>query len=402
MAHLPVRLIARRVARIVLLSLLFATPAVARPIMRPFSTDVLLRYASLLRRSQIALLETDAKGVGKQMTVLGYAAAPPALVRELVADPLRYPRYVRNMTRSEVEKRPDGVMINKWKLSYPIGSFEGEDEVRWVAGAPGSAADAVEVATIGDKKEGISRWEFFAHPDGGTLIAVYGYFDPLDNKFVRLLIGDNPALDAGFNLAGALALLRSLIERANREASEFQFAVQPPLESPPSPDFTPLLARGTLAIVRSDQRGTLVDVSVVERIASSVSQLEQTVRTPENLPKFMRMVKRVEITQRDAKGLDYEMTVDGTLMEVVTTMRTLFVPGGADNLAISGPAKGARFRWDLRSDGNATIAVWRGNLHLSDASRILRAMLRIEPSFEHGANLTVGLMSMRALATQAK
>jgi hypothetical protein len=379
MADLPVRLIVRLSALALSLSLLVATSAAARP-------------------TQIALLETDEKGRGKQMTLLGYAAAPPALTRELVADPLRYPRYVRNMTRSTVEKRTDGVLLNKWKLSYPIGSFEGEDAVRWVPGSPGSATGAVEISTIGEGKEGISRWEFFAHPDGGTLVVVYGYFDPLDNKFVRLLIGDNPALDAGFNLAGALALLRGLIDRAGREASEFQFAVQAPLEAP-SPDFSPLLARGTLAIVRSDGRGALVDVSVVERIPSSVERLEQLVRTPEHLPRMMRMVKRVEITQRDAKGLDYEMTVDAPLLEVVTTMRTLFVPGGADSLAISGPAKGARFRWDLRADKDATIAVWRGNLHLSEASRLMRAMLRIEPSFEHGASLTVGLMSIRALAT---
>src|SRR5437870_1533660 len=95
-------------------STLAASPASARPSLRPFDAAILNRYATVLRRAQIALVESDPKGHAKQTTVLGYAAAPPALVRELVADPLRYPRYVRNMTRSDVEKRPDGVLINRW------------------------------------------------------------------------------------------------------------------------------------------------------------------------------------------------------------------------------------------------------------------------------------------------
>ena len=61
-----------------------------------------------------------------------------------------------------------------------------------------------------------------------------------------------------------------------------------------------------------------------------------------------------------------------------------------------------RFRWDLSADGpSATVALWRGNIHIADSSRLLRAMLRIEPSFEHSANISIGLVSVRSAAARA-
>jgi hypothetical protein len=99
--------------------------------------------------------------------------------------------------------------------------------------------------------------------------------------------------------------------------------------------------------------------------------------------------------------VEYDMTVAGVLFDVVTHFRTHFTQSGADTLATAGAAKGARFRWDISPLGQRSVVVWRGNLHLGDTSRLVRAMFRIEPSFEHSANVSVGLMSVRALATQA-
>lgn len=369
----------------------------ARPALHAFSPELLFRYAGVVRRGELAVVESDATGHARQITLMGHTAAPPALVYRLVADPTRYPRYVRNLTRSTVEKQADGKILNRWKLSFPIGSFEGIDEVKLLPGGPESAAGAVEIHSLGKGKEGLMHWEFFALRHGGTLVVNYGYYDPLDNGFLRKMIGQDPALDAGFNLAGGMALLRSLLAYAEREAQEAGIrAAEPPLEK--TPDLGPLLARGTVAIVRSNAMGGLVDVSVVDRIQAPAERLAEMVRDPELLPKAMRSVKRVVVTQRDAKGIEFDLSAAAMLVELVSSFRMLYVPGGCDTLAISGPVKGARFRWDIRAySPQASTAVWRGNLHLSDANQLLRAMLRIEPSFEHSANLTFGLLSVRSL-----
>lgn len=399
MAHLRLRLIA-----LVACALAFsARPAWSRPVLRSFPSAVLQAYAAVVKSGEIAVVETDAQGHARQITLLGYAAAPPSAVYALVADPLRYPRYVRNLTRSDVEHRPDGSMLNRWRLTFPIGSFEGTDEVRLLAGGEGAApgTGAVEMHSVGDGKEGTTRWEFLPLAGGGTLVVNYGYYDPLDNAFLRVLIGQDPALDAGFNLAGGLALVRGLLAEASREARAGGLQLTAPAAGG-APDFGPLLARGTVAVVRTGGAGQLVDVSVVERVPAAAQYMTDLVRAPENWPRFLRTVKRVGVTERDASGLEYDMTVAGFLVDVVTTFRMLFVPGGADTLAISGAVKGARFRWDIRPDKEgSSVVVWRGNLHLTDSSRMLKSMLSIEPSFEHSANISMGLISVRSLASQA-
>jgi len=377
--------------------------AAARPALQPFAAELVQSYATLLLRGELAIVEQDASGAATQLSLFAYAAAPPAQVHALVADPTLYPRYVRNLTRSTVEKQPDGALLNHWKLSFPIGSFEGTDEIRSVPGLPGAATTAVEMRTLDRGKEGRSRWEFLAAPGGGTLIVTYGYYDPIDSKLLHTMLGNDPALDAGFNLAGALSLLRALVHRVEQDA-----AAQPPATpiTPPTgkaAELEPLLGRGTVAVVRSNAEGRLVDVSVVTRVPAAATAIVQQVREPELWPKLIPSVRRVKVTARGPSELEYDMAVSAMLTEVVSSFRLSYVPGGADMLSIAGPIKGARIRWDIRPDGNqpaASIAVWRANLHLSETSSLLRAMLRIEPSFEHSANLTMGLLSVRALVAQ--
>jgi hypothetical protein len=384
------------------LALLAGRAVQAGPALRPFPAEVLRGYAATLVSSEIAVIETDPAGQARQITLLGYAKAPPALVRDLVADPTKYPRYVRNLSRSEVERRPDGALINRWRLSFPIGSFEGADEVRPLpprGGGPGPVA----LRSLGPGKEGTFLWEFLPVAGGGTLVVHYGRYDRLDNRILRAMIGRDPALDAGFNLAGGLSLLRALLQQAAREGAGAAITPPgPPMPNAP-PDFGPLLARGTLAVVRTDpQSGRLIDVSVVARVGVAHDRLLGMVRAPELWPHLMGAIRGVRVTRREPGLIDYEMTVRGLLFDVVTDYRLLLVAGGADTLAMGGALKGARFRWDLRPDGpGATVVVWRGNVHLGDASRIVRAMFRMEPSFEHSANVSIGLVCVRSLAAYA-
>ncbi len=388
---------------VLVFSLLLNRPAAARPTLRPFPAEVLRLYATVVNQGEIAVIETEASGRARQITLFGYAAAPPTLVYGLVADPLLYPRYVRNLTRSDVEKQADGSLLNRWTLTFPIGTFAGTDEVRLVPPGEGGVTFAVEMRSLGEGKEGIQRWEFLPVPGGGTLVVNYGYYDPLDNRILRMMVGQDPALDAGFNLAGGLAVLRNLLAEAARESRQAGTAPAPVFAPAGTmPDFGPLLGRGTVAMVRSGADGSFKNVSVVERVAAPAQRMESLLRDPEKWPSFMHTVQRVVVMERNPGGLEYDMTVSGMLVDVTTTFRMLFVPSGVDTLAISGAVKGARFRWDLREDGpQRSVVVWRGNLHMADSSRLLRTMLRIEPSFEHSANITIGLISVRSLVTQA-
>lgn len=399
----------RRIALLLtLLSTLAGTARAAqppgRPIVRPFAPKTLVGYAAALARGEMAVVETDAAGRAGQITLLGYAAAPPEVVRALVADPALYPRYIRNLTRSEVERRPDGALVNRWRLSYPIGSFEGADEVRPLpaSGAAPGEVGAVEIRSLGAGLYGTFRWEFLPAPGGGTVVVDAGFYDPLDNAILRAMIGQDPALDAGFNLAGGLSVLRALLKEAGAAARAAGHRVDAPVAAG-ALDLQPLLSRGTLAILRTAADGRLVDVSVTARAPAAPGPLRALVRAPDLWPRLVRPIRRVLIRERDPDGMTLRMTVSALLFDVEADLRVHLFPEGADYLGVGGALRGARFRWDIQPDGpGGSVVVWRGNVHLGDSSSLVRTMFRIEPSFEHSANVSIGLISVRGLLAEAK
>jgi hypothetical protein len=210
----------------------------------------------------------------------------------------------------------------------------------------------------------------------------------------------NPAYEAAMALAATLVLVKGIQAEAARQAAAAGIAVAPATGR--SPGFSALLDRGTLAIIRDDAEGGLVDVSVVERIPVALDGLLEILRAPDTWPSFLPAVKHCEVRQRDAQGLEYRIGIDGIILDVDTTYRMNFVERGADALGLEGDLKGARYRWDLSpSPSGGTVAVYRGNAHLGHSSAILRALFKHEPNFEHSANVGVGVIAMRAMARRA-
>ncbi len=383
-----------RVSPIALSILLFPQAVSARPTIHPFSAELLARYAPALEHAEIAVVELDPQDHAIQTTLIGYTSAPPEMVHDLVAQPENYPNFIRNLTRSTVERRADGTLINHWKISYRIASAEGTDEIRLEPGATG----AIVSLPIDKGKEGISREEFLPAPGGGTVFVSYGCYDSIEGiPLLSSLLKRNPVWEAGLNLAGALTVMRSVLGEANRRAAAK--GIHPAQPSGDGPAFTELLDRGTVAVVRSGTHGELLDVSVVDRVPAPLPVILDYLRAPEKWPGQIASVKRVSIKHRDQSGLEYELAMSGVLTDIVTTYRMSYVPNGIDTLGIDGELKEMRNRWDLSpaTDGS-TIVVWRGNLHLGANNSLLRSMFKLEPSFEHAANVSAGLVSLRSVA----
>jgi hypothetical protein len=384
-------------SRLAVLLCLAPLAAAARPTLKPLPEDRLRAYAPLLAGSELALLESDATGRSRQITVLAYVPAPPQLVHDVVAHPESFPRFVRNVSKSTVEHRPDGALVNSWRVELPIGHFDGLHELRF---APGPAGP-IDVLAVGPGQQGVFRWEFLPADGGGTVVVHMGWHDPLSNNFLlRKMLERNPSYEAAMGLSATLVLVKAVQREAARLAAGASASIAPPRGR--APGFSALLDRGTLAIIRSDTAGALIDISLVERIPVPLDRLLGIIRAPDTWPSFLSSVTHCDVRHRDANGLEYRIGIDGIILDVDTTYRMNFVPGGADALGIEGDLKGSRYRWDLSASGpGATIAVYRGNAHLSESSRILRMMFRHEPSFEHSANVGVGVVAVRAMARRA-
>jgi hypothetical protein len=376
-----------------------SAPAAAGPALYSFPEEKLRAYAPLLAQGEMAVIETDPEGHAGQVTLLAWAAAPPETVREVVATPERFPKFLHNVSRCDVQRRPDGSLVNTWRVELPIGHFDGQDEYRFAPGPTG----AVEVRALGEGKRGLFRWDFLPADGGGTVVVYSGFWDPpIENFLLRRMLARNPAYEAGFALSAGLVLLNGVQAEAARLAGERARKVEPPRPGR-APGFGMLLDRGTLAVVRTDGHGALVDVSVVERITAPVERLLGILRAPEAWPSFLPSVTHCKVERRDPGGLEYRIGINGILLEVETTYRMNFTPSGIDALGVGGDMRGSRFRWDLSPAGaGATLAVYRANGHLGTSSSVLRALFHYEPSFEPSANVGVGVLAMRAVARRAR
>ena len=372
--------------------------AAADEALRPIPVETLRALGPTVARGDMALFELDAERRTRQLTLLAYTRAAPATVREVVVHPERWKGFIRNLSRSDVEKKDDGAVVVNWRVELPIGHFDGHDEMR----VAGEAAGPVEVRSVGPGNAGRFRWEFIPVAGGGTLIVYYGHYDGFAQiGLLARMLARNPLYASGLALSEGLVLVKGVQAEAARreaEAARVSGGKLPALPTGSGPGFAPLLDRGTLAILRSDKAGSLVDISVVERIPRPLGPLLETLRSPETWPRATPSVKRCSVLARDPGGLDYRVDLDAIFMEINATMRLRFIPGGVDALCIDGDIKGSRYRWDLSSSGaGRTLAVYRGNAHLGEGSTLMRALFAFEPLFEHTGNVTVGIFTMRAM-----
>ncbi len=359
----------------------------------PLPATELSRLAPLLVHSEMAVLETSPEGRPRQLLLLAYAAAPPEVTREVVIHPERYPRFVRNLSKSEVTRQADGSLVSHWEMKLPIGHFGGAYRLRL------ESSGAVDIRSLA--RDNHSRWEFLPAIGGGTVIAEYMHYQaPKQNLILQRLISRDPANETGMALATALVLAKSVLAEAQRQAQARGVRTAEPVAAK-EPDFHSLLSRGALAIIRSTPTGGLRDVSIVKRVRAPLPRLLELVRSPDRWPSFIRSVTAAKVIERNAQGMVYEMEVDGVILSVQTRYRMQHLPEGADSLGIGGDLIGARMRWDLQREGEETLVTLRANHQLGESSFLLRAMIGYEPLFEHGANVGVSVVATEAIARQA-
>src|SRR6266511_787921 len=120
----------------------------AAPKPAPLSTlpgDKLATLVPSLVGADLALIESDARGLLKQMTTVTLVGAPPAAVRDLVAHPERYGQFVHNMSRSDIKQEPGGTIIHEYKLDYTIASVDGHHRYVFLPPVDGQAAAPIQM-----------------------------------------------------------------------------------------------------------------------------------------------------------------------------------------------------------------------------------------------------------------
>jgi ribosome-associated toxin RatA of RatAB toxin-antitoxin module len=392
------RVLARFAAQTALAALLVAAPARAAD--RPLSflpAEKLQAMGPLLRTGEIALIESAKGGRMRQVTVMALVAAPPELTHEVVVSPEKYPEFIRNLTRSKVQRNPDGTIDDEFWIDLTLTHFEGTNRYR------PNRDGSVDVKAIDPNDDGIFRWEFYRVP-GGTVMVMYGYQDVLhSNDYIRRITDAVPSMEHGLALAAQLAYVRSIKARAEALAKPGSFTPFDAHAKGPGFDF--LLQRGRVAVIRSLPDGHLADISILDRLFAPLEKVLAILNAPASYASFIEGVKKSRELQRSDAEVEYQLVSDLSIFS--WDSRFAIRPSGrgaVDVYGVGGDLRGAQYRWDLTPLGpKSTLAVYRARQNVASSSPLLLGILfRKEPLFEHGLNVALGLVQVLGVRGRAE
>ncbi len=359
--------------------------------------EKLIPLAPTLRQSEVALIESLPDGKMRQVTIFTLVAAPPAVVRDVLLNPERYPEFMRNLTESKVTRHSDGTIVQDFYLDFKITHLVGTSRYRT------NSDGSVDVKAIDPNDDGVYRWEFYPVP-GGTVMVLYGYTDVLhSNGFVRSITDRMPSMEHALGLATQLVYTRSIRDRAQQLAKPGSFL--PPDLKAKSPGLDFLLKRGRVALMRSHADGSLSDISVIDHIYAPRSRVIDALLHPAAYPKFIDGVKSCEEMARGEHELTYHIENDISVLRWDSRFALRSDERGiVDAYGTSGDLEGAHYRWDLTSVSERdTLAVFRARIDLRAASPLVLGILfRVEPRFEHGLAVSVGLVQMNGVRGRAE
>jgi hypothetical protein len=378
--------------------------AEAAPKPWPLSTlpaDKLLTLVPSLRDQDMALIESDAHGMLKQLTTVTLVAAPPDKVRDVVMHPERYGQFVHNMSRSDVRYEPGGTLVHDYKLDYTIASVDGRHRYTMLPPVPGQAAAPIDVYDPDDNGIRHYRFEFYAAPVSGTLMVMYGYSEIPKDGIYGKLIRRAQTLEYGLALIPQMTLLLAAKQRAEQLAGP-----QPrPGAAGAQPNLGFLLDRGALAVFR--RIGNRVsEVNLVDRTRARPDVL---VRVAANTAEWSRFVptisKSTPLGQR--QGLPAtEVEQSLPLMSWATTWGVFANGTSVDMFGLDGDLTRARMRWDVRPLTNAgpmqSEVVLRALVDYDHGSVAVRELYKLEPLFQYGIDVGLELVILRGIKQQAE
>lgn len=163
----------------------------------------------------------------------------------------------------------------------------------------------------------------------------------------------------------------------------------------------PLLARGELALVESDASGRSRQVVVFAAIAASPAKVYDAIMNVDAYPEYMRSVVSAKTVRRKGSSFafDWELNVPILNLKGRRAVRGLR-PSKIEMIGVSGHFRDSHERWELTplDGGKRTLAVLYRTLDIRTAGLLLRTMVDLEPSMDHGINAAAGFVNIRDLA----
>ena len=392
---------------------LWVLPAAAKTELRTLPRNALRALTPFVERGELALIESHKDGRLRQITVMTLVNAPPKICYGVVAAPNDYPKFVRNMSRSEVTRRVGNVALVDWEVEVPLNNLEGTNVYRF-------GEHAIDIETVsGDLPEGRWRWEILPVAGGRSMVVEYAYADIRQASwFMKQLIKRHQSAEHASILSGSTVFMKALKVRAEKLAGRGPGKRPNPtrrrvakLHSLTQGNakldmraLKPLLRRGYVSLVESFPNGQLKQATVFTYAYTSRSKVFAVASNPGGYRDFMSSVTRSEVLKKEGNTVVYELEVEVPLFNLKFTNRSVQVgPYSVRSRTIAGDLGDARFGWDMEEVlPDRTLVAYYLNTDARRVSWLLRRMIDREPYFEHGFNVATGLVTLRAVRGRAE
>jgi ribosome-associated toxin RatA of RatAB toxin-antitoxin module len=368
----------------------------------------------LLNRGEVALIEHLTGDKFSQISIFSLIDAPPDKVLYVVAHPGEYPTFVPNVAKSDIKDvSRDGTEFDvNYVIEVPLMDMDGLNHTK-------VGKDAVEIWGVkGDLAEG--HWIYRVIPmDGGTktLLAYTGYNDPRKaGAIFAKLVDENPILEAGINCAGGMVLVRAVKRRALEIAG-----LKPPkpvvsgkvasLHSMLAgdskidvPAILPYLKNAEMALLESNPDGSLMQGSMIAVIDKPQAEVYSVVAAVERYSEFVPHVTESKLTKVEGDSKYLSWRVKSPVGDVKFENKFKGWPSKRTHLvSTGGDIKVGAWGWELRElTPTSTFAVYYNYVDLRGAGFVLRKMIEMDPSFEHGLNVANSLTMMLAAKRRAE
>jgi ribosome-associated toxin RatA of RatAB toxin-antitoxin module len=381
-----------------------------------------LKLAPLAGRGELALVESHADGRLRQITVYAIVNAPPDKAEYVVGHPAEYPDFVPSVVKSKISSAtPDGTLYYDWELDVPLVNLKGQNRLSFGKPAIPGSARTIEVETLrGDVPSGAWHWEFLPLGDGRTLVACHTYADIAKaNWFLRKMIAANRTIEHGSVLASTVVFVKAVKLRAEALAGHgdghrpkvdqsLDRAVElKPVRGTFDPQvLDPLLARGPVALIESFPDGRLRLADLLSYVYAPQAAMFRSVSTPTDFSRFVPGVDKSNVLSDNGREALYELEIHVPVLPNINYKTRMVREPEAERVrqhCVAGDARGSVYGWDLISMGpKQTLAIYQLNGQLRKQSWFLRQMIKSEPFYEHGLNVSVALATMMAMRGHAE
>jgi hypothetical protein len=204
-----------------------------------------------------------------------------------------------------------------------------------------------------------------------------------------------PTLEYGLALIPQLTLLFAMTSRADELGGQ---KAPPPTGKPGSYEF--LLQRGTVALLRRSG-GRLSDMSLVVRSKARPEVIGQVAGDPTSWSQFVPTLARTTpLGVRDGmQSVEIEQSLP--LISFTTSFAWRTDPRATDLFALAGDLRGGRLRFDITPRSGTTEVVLRAMLAYDRGSMVVRQLYKLEPLFELGVNVGLGMVLLLGVEQRA-